>query len=133
MPRPTPPHDPQHSPSAPASPGLAAPDTTAPDALAGAPTLTGAQGGPEASAWAERGRGLRGTAPPTGGHHGPISTRCGPLRPHPRGSALSNQKEWLVRLANQKLAKRARRGKRTWPKARGRWRGPGLMASGRHQ
>lgn len=55
MPRPTPPHDPQHSPSAPASPGLAAPDTTAPDALAGAPTLTGAQGGPEASAWAERG------------------------------------------------------------------------------
>lgn len=81
----------------------------------------------------KRGRGLCGTAPPTGGHHGPISARCGPLRPRPWGSALPNQKERLVRRANQKLAKRARRGKRTWPRVRGRWRGPGLMASGRHQ
>lgn len=81
----------------------------------------------------KRRRGLRWTAPPTGRHYGPISTCCGPLRPHPWGSVLPNQKERLVRQANQKLAKRARRGKRTWPRVCGsRW-GPGLMASRKHQ
>lgn len=57
VPWPTPPLDPHHSPRAPASPSLAAPGTPAPYALRGARTLTGAQGGPEASAWAEKGEG----------------------------------------------------------------------------
>lgn len=96
-------------------------------------TLTGAQGGPEASAWTEKeaGPALDGPA-----HRWTLRTNQHLLRPAPTsplGLSAAQSKERLARQANQKLAKRARRGKRTWPRVCGSRRGPDLMASRKHQ
>lgn len=127
--------DPRCTPPAPASPGLAGSGqplgrTTEGEGPRHSPAPRAVQ---RPRPGQKRRRGLQWTAPPTGRYYRPISTCCGPLRPRPWGSVLPNQKERLARQANQKLAKRARRGKRAWPRMCCSRRGQGLMASRKHQ